>query len=212
MNKIEYISRKYTVYINKRKFPVEIPNTNRVSLAELFAEFGFKIGAEIGTERGIYAQILCKKIPGLRLYCVDPWKPYKNYRDSMTKEEINVFFDEAKSRLAPYDVKFIKKFSLDAVKDIPDNSLDFVYIDANHEFRHVVDDISEWEKKVRKGGIVAGHDYVQIKRNAYLMAVPFAVVGYTRAYQIKPWFILGRKSPGKDELRDGERSWFWVKT
>jgi predicted O-methyltransferase YrrM len=46
-----------------------------------------------------------------------------------------------------------------AVRDVADESLDFVFIDANHEYTAVRDDIREWTKKVRVGGIVSGHDY-----------------------------------------------------
>ena len=48
---------------------------------------------------------------------------------------------------------------MDAVKDFADRSLDFVYIDANHEPQFVEEDIREWSKKVKVGGIVSGHDY-----------------------------------------------------
>ena len=41
-----------------------------------------------------------------------------------------------------------------------DNSLDFVFIDANHSYEFVKDDIKHWYPKVKKGGILAGHDYI----------------------------------------------------
>ena len=49
--------------------------------------------------------------------------------------------------------------SVDFAKTIPDNSLDFVYIDANHSYACVMDDMTAWTPKVRSGGIVSGHDY-----------------------------------------------------
>ena len=55
--------------------PADIPNMGRVegnpSLAGLFRELGFKTGVEIGTERGVYAEQLCKQNPDLHLSCVD---------------------------------------------------------------------------------------------------------------------------------------------
>jgi predicted O-methyltransferase YrrM len=50
---------------------------------------------------------------------------------------------------------------LRAADDFLDNSLDFVYIDAGHRFDDVVQDIIKWTKKVRKGGIISGHDYME---------------------------------------------------
>ena len=48
---------------------------------------------------------------------------------------------------------------MDAVKDFADKSLDFVFIDGHHGYDYIKEDIREWSKKVRKGGIVSGHDY-----------------------------------------------------
>jgi glycosyltransferase involved in cell wall biosynthesis len=49
---------------------------------------------------------------------------------------------------------------MQAVTDFADESLDFVYIDGNHQLKYVVEDIVEWTKKIKKGGIIAGHDYI----------------------------------------------------
>lgn len=144
---------------------------NRTGLAKHFKELGYKVGAEIGVAEGAYSLVLCQEIPGLKLYCVDIW-------DTMT----GIFHDHrfrqserVRKLLSPYDAILVKKFSLDAVNDFEDNSLDFVYIDAGHRFDEVIQDIMKWTKKVRKGGIVAGHDY-QAK------PISIAVDAYTKAH------------------------------
>jgi len=53
----------------------------------------------------------------------------------------------------------IKKFSSDASLDFEDNSLDAVYIDGEHDFDSVSQDIKLWSKKIKKGGILCGHDF-----------------------------------------------------
>jgi len=68
-------------------------------------------------------------------------------------------FEEAKLRLAPYKTTIVRKLSTDAAMDFGDESLDFVYIDADHSYNAVKEDIAAWAPKVRRGGIVAGHDY-----------------------------------------------------
>lgn len=49
---------------------------------------------------------------------------------------------------------------MDAVRWFDDNTLDFVFIDANHDYKHFAEDLREWHKKVKPGGIVSGHDWV----------------------------------------------------
>ncbi|NIT59155.1 MAG: hypothetical protein GWN00_23910, partial [Aliifodinibius sp.] len=57
-------------------------------------------------------------------------------------------------------VRFIRNTSEQAAEwEIPDGMLDFVYIDADHRFDHVMQDIILWFKKIRRGGILSGHDY-----------------------------------------------------
>lgn len=132
---------------------------NRIELAKHFASLGLKTGAEVGVFAGHYSEILCKTIPGLKLYCIDGWAAYEGYRDRQGEAFFREAYDQAIVRLAPYDTEIVRKFSMDAVRDFEDESLDFVYIDGNHGYEYVKQDIEAWSKKVRPGGIVAGDDY-----------------------------------------------------
>lgn len=131
----------------------EIPQ-NRRDLARLFKG----IGAEIGVEKGLFSKYIAKT--STKLYCIDVWKVHVGFGDHVTQDHLDSFLEQAKERMRSFNCEFIRKFSLDAVKDFADESLDFVYIDANHRYEDVRDDIREWSKKVKKGGIVSGHDYV----------------------------------------------------
>src|SRR2546430_464414 len=116
---------------------------NRYELAQHFKDLGFKKGAEIGVANGYFSSYLCNLIPDLYLLCVDDWA---NDRFAPT-------YNKAMRVLNGLNVKIIRKESMEAAADIPDESLDFVYIDANHAYHYVKQDIREWTKKVRKGGI-----------------------------------------------------------
>lgn len=214
MNTFDYLVTKYKLDIKSSY--IEIPNVTRNELAVMIRELGFTEGAEIGVERGIFSEILIKDNPQLHLYSIDAWTAYKGYRDHVSQYKMDDLYAEAKKRLAPYNCTVIKGFSVDVAKTFKDESLDFVYIDGNHEFTQVVNDIAAWERKVKVGGIVAGHDYIKRKDNGYLMHVIPAVHGYMEAYSIAPLFVLGRKHAKSNtdpefELRDNTRSWFYVK-
>lgn len=211
MNTLDYILEKFNIAYNKKMpMPIEIPNFGRNNLATLFAELGFKTGAEIGVETGAYSETLLKNNPGLKLYSIDPWKAYNDFRDYTNQDKLNSLYEETRTRLAPYSCKIIRKFSQDATKDFTDNSLDFVYIDGNHSFLNIANDIIEWTKKVRVGGIISGHDYVKHKPHMKIH-VKQVVIAYTDAYFIKPWFVLGSYEEISGQIRDNSRSWMWVK-
>ena len=192
----------------------EIPDCGRNDLPQFFKEMGFKVGAEIGVARGQFSEIIAKE--GLKLYCVDPYMAYDEYDAPDVQERLDKEYEEAKERLSKYDCSIIRKKSMDAVKDFEDGSLDFVYIDGHHAFTFVANDIHEWSKKVRVGGVIAGHDFVTpvTKIGPYVCHVKHVVRAYTEAYGIKDWYVLGRKHFPKSttETRDRWRSWMWIKT
>ena len=197
----EYLGIFEKIDLNQ-KSPIELPKMTRKNLARLFRHLRFRIGVEVGVEKGLYSSILCKCNPQMKLYSVDAWTPYKGYRGYVSQGRFNKLYDEAKERLAFYNnCEVVKAFSMDAVKQFKNGSLDFVYIDGSHEFQQVTNDIAEWSKKVRKGGIVSGHDF---RRGAgkWTCHVKDVVQAWTYSHRIRPWFVLrGDKSP----------TWFWVK-
>lgn len=214
MDTLAYILTKWNIgYSDLTKMPIEIPNTGRVDLARLFGELGFEIGAEIGVERGIFSETLCVNNQGVKLFCVDYWDWYDDYHHSMAKDgHLPRAYKQAQKRLKPHhNVVLVKDFSMRAVRKFEDGSLDFVYIDANHEMPWVMEDIVYWSDKVRSGGIVAGHDYIRFKNKKYVCHVIQATNLYTHAVGISPWFLLGTRAKEKGQIRDNSRSWFWVK-
>jgi len=190
--------------------PFEIPDANRNDLPNLFTELGFKEGAEIGVKEGEFSEVICQA--GLKLYGIDPYLVYDDYVEPETQNSLNQAMDKADQRLKGYDFTAIKKTSMSAANDFLDLSLDFVYIDGNHSFKFVTEDIFEWSKKVKKGGIIAGHDYVYLgNKDKHQVHTKYVVEAYTRAFGIASWYVIGRKEKVKGEKRDSYRSWFWIK-
>lgn len=197
--------------LDVRRLPIEIPDMGRQDLAKMFAALQFRTGAEIGVEQGVFAEVLCRKNPAVHLYAVDAWTAYRGYREHVSQDKLEEFYLGTMLRMAPYHCDVIRKFSVEASRDFKNGSLDFVYIDANHDFGHVVEDLVAWLPKVRSGGIIAGHDYCRRKNSrVYQCHVVEAILGYTGAYAIRPWFVVGAKQVSESETRDRPRSWFWV--
>lgn len=161
--------------------PTLLLDMTREKIPVLFAKAGFKCGAEIGVYQGKFSKLMFKTIPGLKMKCVDLWEEH---------------YDDAKKRLSGYDAELIKMCSEKASETVANGSLDFVYIDAGHDFDNVAIDIIKWAPKVRVGGIVSGHDY----HHNYQYGVMEAVDSYTKCHNIKQWFVTRDLSP----------NWFWV--
>lgn len=191
--------------------PAEIPDCSRDDLPQFFVDMGFKVGVEIGVDKGEFSEKFCKV--GLKLYAIDPWKSYGDYTDSRGQAYLDFLYEHTKRVLSPYpNASVIRKTSMEAAQDFPDRSLDFVYIDGNHQLKYVIEDIVEWSKKVKVGGIISGHDYIYTdpRTQAGICHVIYALDAYIRAYKIDNWYLLGRKHAAEGEKRDKFRSWMFI--
>ena len=193
MDTLEYITSKYNCH-NAVNYPFVINNLNRKLLANLFGELGFTIGCEIGVRKGTNALHLFKTIPDLTMYLIDPYAEYDSA--STTEKKLQGHYKKAKKRLKKYNAKFMRECSMDAVKKIPELSLDFIHIDGNHDSDFVMQDITKWSKRVRPGGIISGHDYYPGKNGE----VKDAVDVYVRENNIACWFLCDVST------------YFWVKS
>lgn len=143
--------------------PSWVENRNQLSL--LLNKLGLDgTGVEIGVERGLYSEILLGYSKLKKLYLVDPWKHFDGYNDPCNVDDNaqQQKFEETQRRLSKFIGRFeiFRMVSNDAAKLFADNSLDFVYIDGNHLYKNVFEDINAWFFKVKKGGIIGGHDFM----------------------------------------------------
>jgi hypothetical protein len=146
---------------------LEIHSWDKRDLGMIFrAGLKYNRGAEIGVFTGDMSEFLARVMPDLHLYLIDPYKkfPLEIYGDLANDDQsiqdaryeyVCKLFEKNKN------IEILRLTSEEASGKIPDESLDFAYIDANHAYEYVKRDIELWWPKIRDGGILAGHDYTR---------------------------------------------------
>ena len=116
------------------------------------------MGVEIGTYFGENAESILETLNIKKIFLIDPYdEDIHEVGEKQAKKKLREFYNK---------IVWVKKLSSNAVKDVPDN-LDFVYIDGDHSYKVVKEDLENYYPKIRKGGVLAGHD---IDLGGHLMA------------------------------------------
>ena len=134
--------------------------------------------AEVGVWRGRNAYHLLKEIPNLKLWCIDPY-----IRDLVDPHLLNVSVDVMDAKCLAFHtleqykerVRWILLKSTQAAKWFNPSSFHFVYLDGDHKYESVKEDIETWWPLIRNGGIMAGHDYQGMKDRIGVYGVKRAV-------------------------------------
>lgn len=122
---------------------------HRVTLSRLLAKHKWNTGAELGVLEGILSRLLLKARPKLSLIGVDNFTLFPASRREA----------EQVARDYPERFRLLAMDTTEAASLVPDHSLDFVFIDADHEESSVLTDIAAWRSKVKPGGWLGGDDY-----------------------------------------------------
>jgi predicted O-methyltransferase YrrM len=178
--------------VNTDNLPVLVRRGTRNTLAQVFAKCDFNRGVEIGCLVGRFAKVLCEANPKLHLTTIDPWVACGH----LSQRSQNRRYNEAVENLKGFNVTILKKFSMEALQDFADGSIDFVFIDGAHDYDNACADLIFWSYKVRENGIIALHDYMA----GHGAGVMKAVDGYTHCHDIRPWYVT----------REHQATAFWV--
>ena len=125
-----------------------------------------KVGAEIGIAGGQHIKALMENTKIEKIYGVDPfitdsWDMHGFFSVDEEYGSFDGLYNEVKELLSQFGdrVELVRKKSTEAAPDFEDGSLDFVFIDAIHDYENCYKDINYWHNRVHKGGYVMGHDW-----------------------------------------------------
>lgn len=159
----------------------------RAIYEQLIPENG--ITAEIGCYRG--RSMMCVadiiKAKSLTVWCIDVFEPFLSDRSTTRLQD---FKETAEWYGIREHLKVVKGSSLEAAKFLDDASLDFVFLDGDHEASTVRKELELYEPKVKDSGWIGGHDY------AYWPGVTLAVNEYYRDFAVLDYSSIWLRKKG----------------
>lgn len=124
---------------------------------------------EVGSWKGKSAAYMCVEIANsgkkIKFDCVDTWLGSDEHKDGGSFRDADVvegtLFNTFSNNMKPVEEYYtaVRLPSVEAAKMYEDESLDFVFIDAAHDYENVKADILAWLPKIKKGKMLCGHDW-----------------------------------------------------
>ena len=168
--------------------------------SHIIKEYNYKNVSELGVGYGTHARYVLLNNPEIEsLTLIDPMKEYENdaFADDIKRQNsvlnINNFdriFQLINNDLSKISNKYkwIRKESkLITDEDLPNNSLDCIFIDGDHSYNAVINDLELYWKKIRIGGQILGDDY-------NMLDVSNAVNDFSNKYNLKYDLLFKKNS------------------
>jgi len=134
-------------------------------LKGFYDEYKPRVVCEVGVQKGFFSKLILECIPSIeKLYLIDIWERQSNYNDraNVNNDIQESYYQETLHNIHPWKdkVTILRGRSSIMCHEIPNDSLDWVFIDARHDYLGCKEDIECYYPKVKRGGIVSGHDYM----------------------------------------------------
>ncbi|MDZ7629717.1 MAG: class I SAM-dependent methyltransferase [Parvularculaceae bacterium] len=120
--------------------------------------------AEVGVWKGAFSKAILQRCASVgRFFMIDPWASLPDWDKPLNVEQtrFDEVYDEAMraTDFAAARRTVLRGRTKDVASEIPDGSLDFVYIDGDHTLRGIAIDLQRMLPKVRAGGFIGGDDF-----------------------------------------------------
>jgi hypothetical protein len=127
-----------------------------------------RVGLEVGSYSGAFADVLLSRwASAWALFLVDPWTEQAHYEDILAAsvEKMSAVMEMALMTVGLHLPRAVlwREFGNNAAAQLPGEMLDFVYLDARHDYTSVTEDLEAWWPRLRKAGIMGGHDFMNAK-------------------------------------------------
>ena len=172
--------------------------THSAFLVSLLKDKKLERVAEIGVFKGSNAMALLQNLPIDLLIGIDPYVRYPEFDDNlsnkigiMARGDLTKIKKQMLRSMKPFKERFqlVEEKSAEAAEQFDDETFDFVFIDGNHWYDYVVEDIKLWMPKVKKGGILAGHDYIKKSNCGVIQATTELLPDLFVNLKAKVWYI-----------------------
>jgi hypothetical protein len=145
----------------------------REDLLEMLPKGGTWV--ELGVFKGDFAEQILKIGKPERLLLVDIW-PQNNFSADVNGNGSEIFgeelYDMVKARFAEYpNVHLLKSLTYYVLEKIPDETIDVIYIDADHSYEGCMNDLTNCDPLVKNDGLILGHDFDEISFPGVIRAV-----------------------------------------
>lgn len=168
------------IKLNESIKPIKI--NDRYQFGIMLEQLKFKSMIEIGVQSGVFANEVLSKWPSFEQYFgIDLWAEQKNYVDhaniKQTEQDKKYLstLNLLKHKYGGDKIKLIRNYSTNAVVLFHDKSIDFIYVDARHDYCGVYEDLNNYYPKLKCNGIMAGHDYHTVDEVAKVSGQDFGL-------------------------------------
>lgn len=166
------------------------PRPMILAVRKHFTERQLLRGIEIGVEKAENALSILQELSIERLFLIDPYIPYE---DALGHADFSADSITAHAKLAEYpQVVWLRKTSESAIKDLQEEDFDFVYIDGNHSYESVKQDLTLYYPLIKNNGLIGGHDYTPYYESVMRAVNEFAEEARLELHTVFPdwWFIV----------------------